>query len=372
MMISKDNQEQPIRAEDLILADIWDALRKENTIRSMDMGSFTIDVKGGDVYLKGYLPQENNLPLIESIIHSVMGVVEVHNHLRTNEGILADIWDALWRKDTIRSFDINSLSIGVKDGEVYLNGHLAREYNLPLIDNIAWSVAGVVAVHNQLVVDRDLVMQVTQALDRDECTRSFILPISAFHGWISISGEVPAHEIQHAVEKVAGGVPNVRGVITLPRVSGESPCIPRRMVQPRIGAVVYGENGAAGVVTQVVVHPDNRLVTQVVVRSNELISGSLVARETVIPLEAIDQASNENTLLVRNEPSLSAYPTFFPDWYPLALITWKAPYPYTAGEVRWPLGDTLETWSLPGSWREIKPGVKIEEVPERVMSEVGA
>ena len=268
MMISKDNPEQLIQAEDGILADIWDALRKEETIRSLDLGGLSIKVQNGEVYLDGYLKEENQ-PLVESTIHSVVGVVEVHNHLRTNDGILADIWDALWKEDTIRSLDLDSLSIDVKDGEVYLNGHLAQENNLLLIESIARSVAGVVAVHNYLVIDRDLIIQVAQALARDERTRPFILPVNAIHGWIHLGGEVPTCELQQVAEKVAGGVSGVRGVITLPRVTGENPTIPHRAVQPRIGAVVYGKDGEVGVVTQVVIQPDDRLVTHVVVRSNE-------------------------------------------------------------------------------------------------------
>jgi osmotically-inducible protein OsmY len=77
--------------------------------------------------------------------------VEVHNHLRTNDGILADIWAALWKEAAIRSLDMDSISIQVKDGEVYLNGHLAKENNLLLIESIVRSVEGVVAVHSHLV-----------------------------------------------------------------------------------------------------------------------------------------------------------------------------------------------------------------------------
>jgi osmotically-inducible protein OsmY len=371
MMISENNPEQLIRAEDGILADIWDALRKEATICSLDMGSLSIKVQNGEVYLNGYLKEEN-LPLIESIVHSVLGVVEVHNHLRTDEGILADIWDALWKVDTFRSLDLGSLSIDVKDGEVYLDGHLAQENNRPLIESIARSVAGVVAVHSHLVLDRDLIIRVAQALANDERTRPYILPVDAFHGWIHVGGEVPTGELQQVAEKVAAGVSGVRGVTILPRIAGENPTIPHRPAQPRIGAVVYGKDGEVGVITQVVIQPDNRLVTHVVVRSKELRDGNLVARETVVPLGAIDLVNNESIFLVRNGPSLNAYPALDPDEYPLALFTWKAPYPYTAGEVRWSIREILESGSQPGSRPDIKPGTEIQGAPERVISQAGA
>ena len=371
MMISEDNPEQLIRAEDGILADIWDALRKEATIRSLDMGSLSIKVKYGEVYLDGYLMEENQ-PLVESIAHSVVGVVEVHNHLRTNDGILADIWGALWKEASIRPLDLNSLSINVKDGEVYLTGHLAKENNLLLIERIAQSVMGVMAVHNYLVTDRELVLQVAQALVKDECTRPFILPVSAYHGWIHLGGVVPTRELQQVAEKVAAEVSNVRGVLALPWVAGESTNMPRHAVQPRIGSDVYGENGEVGVVTRVVVKPDNRLVTHVVVGSNEIRDVNLVARENVVPVKDIDRVNDESVSLVRNGLSLNAYPDFDADEYPLASFTWKAPYPYTAGEALWSLREVLEAEIRPESRSEINPGAEIQRVPEMIMAHVAA
>ncbi len=370
MMISEEYPKQLIPSSDGLQANIWDALRKEASIRSLDLGSLSIKVQNGEVYLNGYLKEEN-LPLIESVIYSVEGVVEVHNHLRTDDGILADIWDALWKVDTFRSLDLGSLSIEVKGGEVYLDGHLAQENNRPLIESIVRSVAGVVAVHSHLVLDRDLINRVAQALAGDERTRPFILPVDAFHGWIHIGGEVPTCELQQAAEKVAAGVSGVRGVTLLPRIAGESSAIPRRPVQPRIGAVVYGKDGEVGIVTQVVIQPDNRLVTHIVVRSKELTDGNLVARETVIPLEVSDLVKNESIILQRNGPSLKAFPAFDPDEYPLAPFTWQAPYPYTAGEVRWSLKVILEAEGQPGSQPEIKPEPEIQGAPERVMAQAG-
>jgi sporulation protein YlmC with PRC-barrel domain len=138
-------------------------------------------------------------------------------------------------------------------------------------------------------------------------------------------------------EKVAAEVPGVRGVIALPGVTGESPNMPQRLVQPRIGAVVYGKNGEEGVVTQVVIQLENRLVTHVVVRSSEIKDINLVSHENIVPVEVIDRVNDESVFLVRSAPPVNTYPAFDPDEYPLALFTWKAPYPYTAGEVRWSL-----------------------------------
>lgn len=245
MTISEGNPEQLVRAGDGILSDIWNALRKEETKYSLDLSGLSIKVQNGEVYLDGYLKEENQ-PLVENTIHSVLGVVEVHNHLRTNNGMLADIWDALEKEDSIRSLDLGSLSIEVKDGEVYLDGHLAQENNLLRIENIVHSIVGIMEVHNNMVTDHELISHVAQALTEDERTRPYTLAVNASHGWINLGGEVPTRELQQVAVKVAAGVSGVRGIVSLPRVAGQSPDKPRRVIQPRIGAVVYGKNEDVG------------------------------------------------------------------------------------------------------------------------------
>ncbi len=371
MTISKDHLELEVQTNHDLQANIWEALRKEAALHSLDLGSLSIKAQNGEVYVNGYLKEENQ-PLIENAIYSVVGVVEVHNHLRTDDGILADIWDALWKVDTFRSLDLGSLSIDVKGGEVYLYGFLAQENNLLLIESLVRSVAGVVAVHSHLILDRDLIIRVAQALARDERTHPYILPVDSFHGWIHIGGEVPTCELQHMVEKIAGEVPGVRGVTILPRIVGENPTMPLRPAQPRIGAVVYGKDGEVGIVTQVVIQPNNRLVTHVMVRSTELANGRVVAFETVIPLEASDLVKNESIILQRNGPSLNAFPAFDPDEFPLAPFTWQAPYPYTAGEVRWSLREILEAGNQPASQPELKPEAEVDQVSKQAYSKAGA
>jgi osmotically-inducible protein OsmY len=74
---------------------------------------------------------------------------------RTDDDILVDIWDALWKKDAIHFKNMGSVSTKVKHGEVSLYGHLSQGNNLPLIESITQSIPGVVEVHNYLVLDRE-------------------------------------------------------------------------------------------------------------------------------------------------------------------------------------------------------------------------
>ncbi len=288
--------------------------------------------------------------------------------VRPAEAILADIWDALWRVDTIRSTDLSSISIAVRDGTVTLAGHIIKDYHRRLLEEIVRSVPGVEAVQNEVVVDRDLVVQVAQALARDERTRPFHLLVSASRGWVSLDGVVPTRQVQLAAEEVAGRLPAVRGVVGLPRVAGESPEAPRRPIQPRIGSTVYVRNGPVGQVSQVVIHPANRLVTHAVVRAGEPGSAGAARPEVVVPAEAIALVKPESLFLQRNGPPLEAYPALDADHFPLAPSSWKAPYPYLAGEVRWPARQALAREGQP----QAEPVAESEPAQDREAAPLAA
>ena len=254
---------------------------------------------------------------------------------RYDNSILVEIWDLLWKYDVIRSIDINSFSVSVEDGVVSLTGHLCRASNRRLIEYIARSVPDVAAVNNKLVVDDELTMQVAQALGRDERTRPFVLPVGCSHGWVHLGGEVPTREIQLVAEEVAGQVPSVRGVVSLPRVAGESRDPMRCPLQPLIQARMYDHNKQEGVVTHVVIQPRNRLVTHAVVSTNDFRNGKDVFHEYLVPVEEMEVVNTESIFLKRNGPPLDTFPAFDPSDYPLAPLDWQPPYPYSVGTVRW-------------------------------------
>jgi len=262
--------------------------------------------------------------------------------VRSDESILIDILATLWRVDQIRSIDYQSISVAVRDGEALLEGHIAREQNYRLIEDIARSVPGVVAVHNRIITDHELVIEVAKALFEDRRTRPYILPVSSFHGWVSLGGEVPTRQVQLAAEEAAGRIPIVRGVLSLPGLIGEEQGPERRAIQPQSGATVYGNDGQVGVVTQVVINPRNRLVSQVVVRASYDVEGWPVFGEYVLPAEAIIQVNAESIFLAQTSSPLSAYPVFDPSDYPFASSAWRPPYPYIPGAVRWPGEEMLE------------------------------
>ena len=170
---------------------------------------------------------------------------------RPDEAVLDDIWRSLWMEETIRSIDIHDISVEVEKGQVCLSGHVSKDHNGQRIEEITRSIPGAVAVHNHLVTDHDLSIQVAQALGSFESTRLLAIPVYSFHGWVELGGAVPNREIQRDAEATAASVPSVRGVILLPDVAGEQKASARNAIQPRIGVRVFGKdetrrNGLSG------------------------------------------------------------------------------------------------------------------------------
>jgi osmotically-inducible protein OsmY len=254
----------------------------------------------------------------------------------SDASILADIREAFHQNETIRAIDEESLSVSVKDGFVLLTGHLRRQSHRQTIEEIACSTPGVVCVHNELVADSDLTIQVAERLCEDERTRHHIFLVGSAHGWVRVGGVVPRRKLQLAAEEIAAEVPFVRGILSRPRVIGEGFEPERRAIQPLIQAKVFDYNLQEGVVTQVVIQPRNRLVTHAVVSSPGFCDGNFVFHEYLVPVEAMEVVKKESIFLKRSGPPLDAFAAFEPSDYTLAPLSWRPPYPYTAGTVLWP------------------------------------
>lgn len=262
---------------------------------------------------------------------------------QADEHISKDIWQALWKDNLVRTTDIRHISVDVQQGRVTLTGHLSKENNRGRIEGIVRRVPGVTGVENRMVTDYDLTIRVAQALYKDERTRPYILPVGASHGWIRVDGEVPSRELQRVTEEVAAQTPQARGVISLPRVAGENNDPVRPTLQPQLGAQVYDRTGMAGIVSQVIISPRNRLVTHFAVRVRSgFLDGKYISGEYLVPVEAIDKVNEESIFLHQAGAPVHLYPAFDSEAYPLAPQSWQPPYPYHPGSVRWTANESRE------------------------------
>ena len=254
---------------------------------------------------------------------------------RSEKDIRADIWTKLWSEDTIRHLDIYTIDIKLHEGVVVLIGHVAKLFHQRRIQDLVEEVPGVSAVRNELIADRDLTIEVAQALANNPLTRASIIRVGAFHGWIHLQGDVPSPQVCATAEEVAASVQWVRGVVTLPRIAGEPSGQLYRRLQPKLGAKVYASDGQVGKVSQVVFSPRNRLVTHIAVDARFDLDGHLVTKEFIIQAETIKHAKGSSVFLFNSLRELAEYPAFDQEEYPPAPPSWRPPYPYTKGSVRW-------------------------------------
>lgn len=249
---------------------------------------------------------------------------------RPDIDIQADVEAALWNESRVRVLDWGNIRVDVRDGEVFLHGHLASGSLFPLVTDIAASVPGVRAVNNWIVPDMDLQREVAQALASDPRTRPHLIRVGAEHGWIHLSGQVPTPEARAAAEEVAAGVPEVRGVLNLPALPGAVPVPNRPRLQPEIGATVSASDGSVGTVRRVVIDPRNRLV------SHAVVMGGPMSGEMVVPVEAIEVVNPGDVLVKDSRRDLASRPAFRDEDFPPPPPDWQPPYPYRPEDVRWP------------------------------------
>ncbi len=260
---------------------------------------------------------------------------------RKDAGIQAEVWMTLWKADDLRSLEINSMDVKVREGEVWLIGHVVNAYHRRLAENLVRTVSGVSTVHNELVADTDLVLDVAQALAADSRTHPYIIPVGVSHGWVQLGGEVPTLEARLIAEEVAASVPAVRGVLTLPHLPGKTDltCVETGkincLVQPKIGDRVYAEDGPAGKVAEVIINPRNRLVSHIAVDANYEINGRSVNGKFVVPACAIKAAPEGSLFLTDSLSELAARPVFREEDFPMVPTQWRPPYPYDLGVIRW-------------------------------------
>ncbi len=252
-----------------------------------------------------------------------------------DDRILEGIWSQMRAHDTIRAIEVRHIHVEVNEGQVRLSGHMSRGSHVRQIQEIAAGIAAVKSIENELVADSDLRVEVAQALGADEQTRPYVLPVGAFHGWIHLGGEVPTAELRAAAERVAASVSRVRGVVAVPHVAGEPPASIRRRLQPLIGSVVYARDGRVGEVSAVVLDPTNRLVKHIAVATRVALAKQETKGEFVIPADAIKLVNETSVLLEDAVADVARRSRYRPEDYPPAPRTWKPPFPYPAGGVRW-------------------------------------
>jgi hypothetical protein len=81
-----------VRSDSRVLEDVCDRLSDDDHVDASDV---TVQVAGGEVTLSGTVLDRYGKRHAEQLAASVRGVVDVHNHLRVNKGLLRELGDEI-------------------------------------------------------------------------------------------------------------------------------------------------------------------------------------------------------------------------------------------------------------------------------------
>lgn len=259
------------------------------------------------------------------------------------------VYHAFWKDDVLRAIEYSEIDVYVKNGVVYLNGHIVSTTSQSRIENAIRAIPGILGIKNNLVLDDKLTLEVATSLGKLEHTYDCKFFTGASHGVVSINGIVSDKNIKLLAEKCAAGNPKVRAVINNIRVSGtELELQDQAFRQPAIGEIIYFLDGISGVVKQVIINPNNRRVIAMTIQGkftdrrnelNSLTDGKARPPEQLVtvPMNAVRYLTKVSGFLHINSDERKRYMAFDSASFSTPNVDWVPPYPYCPDDVLFPV-----------------------------------
>ncbi len=264
---------------------------------------------------------------------------------KADVAIKESIYRAFWKDNFLRTMEYHEVDVHVRDGFVYLYGHIVSITSQRLIENIIRTIPAIAGVKDNLVLDDKLTMEIAVGLGKLEHLYNCKFFTGTSHGVISLNGVVSNANIRFLAEQCAASNPNVRGVINNIRIEGGGgSSTERQFLQPTIGETIYFLDGVYGVVKLVVIDPNNRCVIAMIIEGRFVDQlhklDSLTAAHTflpeqslVIPMTTVRYLTRASGFLDIHSNQKKRYMDFDPVHFLGPDKDWKAPYPYCPGDV---------------------------------------
>lgn len=268
--------------------------------------------------------------------------------------IQESINNALWKDDVLRSLDYYEIDVYVKNGVVYLNGHIVSTSSQSRVKNAIRDIPGILGIKNYLVLDDELTSEVAASLGKLEHTYNCKFFTGLSHGVVLLNGQVSTTDVRRSAEQCAASHPKVRGVINYIRVPGVDLGVQdHRLLQPPIGKKIYFHDGISGLVRKVVINPDNRRVVAMTIQGHfdELrvnltlsnIRGEQSAKQLlVIPMSAIEYMTKISGFLTTHSTDSTMYQEFDESLFTAPNKYWVPPHPYCHDDVLFPVEYLLD------------------------------
>lgn len=202
------------------------ALTRDPRVRAQNEGgAVKIRCQGGTVLLEGLVESLGEKMTCERLIREVPGVQSVINNVRlrpvpvrTDDQILSHVRNGLEEDPYLNE---KKLSIHVENGVVTLTGSQDALAKKRLAGLIAWWVAGVSDVRNQIAVepheddsDDEITNAVRVAFDKDKLIDSLRFQVATRGGVVYLSGVARSAAERQAAEDDVWAVWGVRDVQT--------------------------------------------------------------------------------------------------------------------------------------------------------------
>ena len=278
--------------------------------------------------------------------HSMVEEQKSQNeNTKTDIDLRHEVDHTLWRDAAFRATDYDNIDMRVRDGIVYLNGHVSSLTNLHQAERSLQTIPGLLGVNNHLIPDDQLLAEVSTALGSLESAYDCKFFTGVSHGVVLVSGNVENINIKLLAEKYAASNPNVRGVINSIRISGSDLDSPEEpFLQPIIDEEIFFHDGISGTVQQVIINPDNRRVVAMTIRGRfenqrqelrSLNKGEARSPERIIVLSmnSVRYLTKVSGFLYINSNDKDRYMDFDPAHFFTPKKDWKAPYPYCPDDV---------------------------------------
>jgi osmotically-inducible protein OsmY len=272
-----------------------------------------------------------------------------NENARRDTDLLHEVDSALWKDAAFRATDYDNIDIRVRDGIVYLYGHVSSATKQRQAGNVVSAVDRVAGVRNQLVPDDGLLAEVATALGSLEHSYNCKFFTGVSHGVVMLSGNVDNAKVKLLAEQHVTSNPNVRGVIN--SICGPDHDLKLQdepFLQPTIGEEIFFLDGVSGTVQHVIINPDNRRVVAMTIKGRfadglqefkAFHPGEALAPQRVIVLSMnlVRYLTKVSGFLYIKSGESSRYMDFDPTRFCIPTSGWRAPYPYCPGDVLFPV-----------------------------------
>ena len=143
---------------------------------------------------------------------------------RRDREIERDVWDALYRSDSISPVDLHGIRVSVTDGKAAIDGNVREPETAAEVARFVASVDGAVTVEDMVVNDWDIRLGVAAAISSLDSRLLDTIEVRSHLGTVTLKGHVPSADLTEAVLRAARDIGGVRDVQYLgdgrPEVAG--------------------------------------------------------------------------------------------------------------------------------------------------------